>query len=106
MDIPEPVLKRLLAVFQSQPAIERVYLFGSRARGEHRPNSDIDLALQGVHIRPSARLDIQEAAGLYKVDFVDLTDELDDSFKQQLGKEAVLLYEKETTVTPRPLLNP
>jgi predicted nucleotidyltransferase len=27
-------------------SIEKVYLFGSRARGDHGPNSDIDLAIQ------------------------------------------------------------
>jgi predicted nucleotidyltransferase len=26
--------------------IEKVYLFGSRARGDHKPDSDIDLAIQ------------------------------------------------------------
>ena len=28
-----------------QPLIRRVYLFGSRARGDNRPDSDIDLAI-------------------------------------------------------------
>ena len=28
-----------------RPLIERVILFGSRARGDHQPNSDIDLAI-------------------------------------------------------------
>lgn len=27
--------------------VEKVILFGSRARGDNRPNSDIDLALSG-----------------------------------------------------------
>jgi predicted nucleotidyltransferase len=27
-------------------SIERVYLFGSRARGDHHPDSDIDLAVE------------------------------------------------------------
>ena len=29
----------------SEPLVRRVYLFGSRARGDHRPDSDIDLAV-------------------------------------------------------------
>jgi len=29
----------------NEPLIRRIYLYGSRARGDHRPNSDIDLAI-------------------------------------------------------------
>jgi predicted nucleotidyltransferase len=31
---------------RQHPLIERVYLFGSRARGDHHPASDIDLAYE------------------------------------------------------------
>ncbi len=35
------------AVFQRYPDVTRVVLFGSRAKGTARPESDIDLALDG-----------------------------------------------------------
>ena len=35
-------------VFRRFPAIQRVVLYGSRAKGTHSPQSDIDLALIGV----------------------------------------------------------
>lgn len=35
------------AVFERYPAVTRVVLFGSRAKGTARPESDIDLALDG-----------------------------------------------------------
>jgi uncharacterized protein len=35
------------AVFQRYAAVTRVVLFGSRAKGTARPESDIDLALDG-----------------------------------------------------------
>ena len=38
-------LAKLLAVFDQTPNVERVVLFGSRARGDFRHESDIDLAL-------------------------------------------------------------
>lgn len=34
--------------FSGIPAVERVILFGSRAKGKHRHNSDVDLAIVGV----------------------------------------------------------
>ncbi|MGH7965703.1 MAG: nucleotidyltransferase domain-containing protein [Candidatus Binatia bacterium] len=36
------------AVFRRFPAIREVALYGSRAKGAYRPESDIDLALVGV----------------------------------------------------------
>jgi len=35
-------------VFARHPEIEEVVLFGSRAKGNHRPESDIDLAVRGI----------------------------------------------------------
>jgi len=37
----------LVGVFRRHPEITAVKLFGSRAKGTHAPNSDIDLALWG-----------------------------------------------------------
>jgi predicted nucleotidyltransferase len=39
--------RRIHAVFSDYPEIERVVLYGSRAKGTFRPGSDIDLALNG-----------------------------------------------------------
>ncbi|MBF0180738.1 MAG: nucleotidyltransferase domain-containing protein [Magnetococcales bacterium] len=38
----------LHAVFRQVAEIREVILFGSRAKGNHRPQSDVDLALVGV----------------------------------------------------------
>lgn len=40
-------LQTLRDIFARFPDIEEVILFGSRARGTHRPSSDVDLALKG-----------------------------------------------------------
>lgn len=40
-------IEQLAAVLRRWPEIERGVLFGSRAKGTARPNSDIDLALYG-----------------------------------------------------------
>jgi predicted nucleotidyltransferase len=36
------------SVFRRHPEIEAVRLFGSRAKGTQRPNSDVDLAVWGA----------------------------------------------------------
>jgi predicted nucleotidyltransferase len=41
-------IESLRSVFVRHPEIEEVVLFGSRAKGNHRPESDIDLAVRGI----------------------------------------------------------
>lgn len=56
--LPARAADRMRAVFASHPAVEQVILFGSRAKGNHKPASDIDLALTGpVNFSEIARID-------------------------------------------------
>ncbi len=41
-----PVLDAITRHLASFPEVERVVLYGSRARGDHAPRSDIDLAIE------------------------------------------------------------
>jgi uncharacterized protein len=40
-------ISEMSEVFKRFPSIEKVILFGSRAMGNHKPGSDVDLALMG-----------------------------------------------------------
>jgi predicted nucleotidyltransferase len=40
---------------QPVPGVREVYLFGSRVRGDHRPNSDIDLRIFVEELTPDAQ---------------------------------------------------
>ena len=43
-------IKAIQAVFKRHSKIEKAILYGSRATGNYRPASDIDLTLQGEHL--------------------------------------------------------
>ncbi|MEN9303386.1 MAG: hypothetical protein RL264_1815 [Bacteroidota bacterium] len=43
-------IEQIKQVIASFPEISKVLLFGSRAIGTYRPNSDIDLCLYGEHL--------------------------------------------------------
>lgn len=45
--LPDEVLPRLLAVLSSNPKVKQVTLYGSRAKGNWRRGSDIDLCIDG-----------------------------------------------------------
>lgn len=48
IDLDEAVLDAIRTVFRRHANIQEVVLFGSRAKGTARPNSDIDLAVRGT----------------------------------------------------------
>ena len=44
--IPESTLRTLEAIFKKYPGIKQVVLYGSRAKGNYRNGSDIDMTLK------------------------------------------------------------
>lgn len=45
--LPEHIVAKMRGVIASHPGIDQAILFGSRAKGNFKPASDIDLALTG-----------------------------------------------------------
>ncbi|MBQ3443149.1 MAG: nucleotidyltransferase domain-containing protein [Selenomonadaceae bacterium] len=71
--------------------IEKVILFGSRARGDNRPDSDIDLALlggMGLKVRFNDEDYYNEK---YHIIFLD--DELKMGFRDSINKDGIVIYE-------------
>ena len=74
--------------------IEKIYLFGSRARGDYHRTSDIDLAVSGGDFDRFA-LDIDEdTSTLLKFDIVDLNRSVHPELLDAIQKEGRVLYEK------------
>ena len=59
---PDPKALAVARMYQEAVAPDTVILFGSRARGDHRPNSDIDLMVVGRSGRTSADAGIRQIA--------------------------------------------
>lgn len=75
---------------------KRIILFGSRARGNFKKNSDIDIAIDvKVNFREKRKLieKVDRLSGLYSVDLIFLP-EIDNKFRKKILEEGVLLYEK------------
>jgi predicted nucleotidyltransferase len=41
-----PILAHLKNYFQSEPRVSHAWMFGSFSRGDHRPNSDVDVMIE------------------------------------------------------------
>lgn len=74
--------------------IEKVILFGSRARGDFKERSDIDLAFHGGN-STNFILDVDELTStLLEYDIVDLDKPVRKELLESIKNEGVVLYEK------------
>lgn len=74
--------------------IEKVVLFGSRARGDFRRTSDIDIAVEGGNFERFA-LDVdEETSTLLEFDIVNLNKEMQQDLRDSIRMEGKTLYEK------------
>lgn len=74
--------------------VERVVLFGSRARGDHGERSDIDLAVYGGNYVYFS-LDVDDTTStLLKYDFVNMSASVQPELLEAIEREGVCIYEK------------
>ena len=74
--------------------VTKVILFGSRARGDFKRTSDIDIAVTGGDFVRFA-LDVdEETSTLLEYDIVDLDNDMQDELRDSIKKEGIILYEK------------
>lgn len=74
--------------------LKKVLLFGSRARGDFKPQSDIDLAVSGGDC-VSFALDVEEdTSTLLFFDVVNLDGVVQKELLESIEREGVCIYEK------------
>ena len=88
-------IKKIVAALAAKYGADRIYLFGSYARGDADKNSDIDLridkgAIRGLQMGGLAA-DLEDVLGI-PVDLVP-TGSLDSKFLNSISDDEVLLYE-------------
>lgn len=88
-------IQAIVAPLAKTYGAERVYLFGSYARGDMTDASDIDLRIDKGRIRglelAGLLVDLEDALGM-QVDLIT-TASLDEKFLSAIRKDEVILYE-------------
>lgn len=94
MAAPHEIVTDRLKVF---PEVERIVLFGSRARGDATSRADIDLAVACPAADPARWSDIVEAAEnaptLLQIDLVRI-ENAPPELLRQIAREGRVLYER------------
>ena len=95
MNLSKRVINEIIDISKKHYEINKVVLFGSRARGDNELKSDIDLA---IYCDGDLSLFIEEIENtthtLLEFDFSDMNNIVDDFFIEQVEKEGIVLYEK------------
>lgn len=74
--------------------VEKVVLFGSRARGDYHRVSDIDLAIMGGN-KAAFALDVDEdTSTLLRFDIVDLDGQVQPELLESIRREGRVIYEE------------
>ncbi|HIY13226.1 MAG TPA: nucleotidyltransferase domain-containing protein [Candidatus Agathobaculum merdipullorum] len=91
--IRDVVLKQIRDL-AAQYGLCKVILFGSRARGDFKERSDIDLAVSGGDISGFALAVDEETDTLLQYDVVNLDSRVDEALLENIEKDGKVLYEK------------
>lgn len=92
------VIEGLCSVFRRYDNVNRVLIFGSRAKGNYRAGSDIDLAVVADNLTFEQRMkmmcDIDDLLLLYKVDMVDYKKKVGSPIYDHIKRVGKTLYEQ------------
>ena len=92
-NLPERVI-RDISTFAKKHSVEKVILFGSRARGTNTERSDIDIAVYGGDF-DSFYWDIKEKVhSLLMFDIVEIDAGISEELRKEIKKDGVVIYEK------------
>lgn len=93
VDLDSKIKKKLINTLKKYPEINKAVVFGSRARGMNKKNSDIDLAIYCQNSFPTGlRLDLDETVGIYKIDVINMNSLTNKTLKKMIETEGVEIY--------------
>jgi uncharacterized protein len=91
-------LEAVLGVFRSYPSVEKAILYGSRAKGNFRPGSDIDLSLEGegldLTILQKIENDLDDLLLPYKIDLSLLKHIRNQELLDHINRVGKTLFQK------------
>ena len=97
--LKESTIEQIHGVLTRFPQVDRAILYGSRAKGNYRPGSDIDLTLVGgeaLNLRLLYRImdEIDDLLLPYTFDLSILRMIGDQQVREHIGRVGVVFYDK------------
>ncbi|QIB52816.1 MULTISPECIES: nucleotidyltransferase domain-containing protein [unclassified Pseudomonas] len=96
--LPATAIAALRHLFDRWPDIESVWIYGSRAKGNYRPGSDIDLTLKGealdMHDLLAIENQIDDLLLPWSVDLSLYTHIDNDSLREHIERAGQVFYQR------------
>lgn len=86
------VMEEIIKIAQNN-RIKKLIIFGSRARGDFKETSDIDIAVSGGDFNVFVQ-DIEETSTLLKFDLIDLDSPIENNLLESIRREGRIIYEE------------
>ena len=91
----DPAIKKDIIACCKKYNANKVILFGSRARGDNGPYSDIDLAIEGADDFDHLYADLKyNEFTLLDMDIINLNDNISEPLMRDISTDGCILYEK------------
>ncbi|WP_207178796.1 nucleotidyltransferase domain-containing protein [Anaerocellum diazotrophicum] len=99
--IEEEILNKIIEIFKKYKQVRKACIFGSRARGDYRRGSDVDICiwLEEESENPIYKIqdELEEVNTILLFDVVAFDSITKENLKESIIKEGVIIYERENS---------
>lgn len=92
-------MEMIRSIFSRYPEVEKVILFGSRAKGNYKRGSDIDMAVTGEGVAKntfsSLQGEFEDSLLPFFVDIISYSGIANSELKEQIDRVGKVIYERE-----------
>jgi len=100
--LSDRTIEKFHTVFSKYPEIEEVVIYGSRAKGNYREGSDIDITLKGEkvteNIRSKVWFDLDDLNTPYLIDLSVFNSLSSESLVEHINRVGLSFYKKKQRV--------
>jgi type I restriction enzyme S subunit len=90
------IIDKLIAVFEQYSKVDKAFVFGSRAKGNYRPDSDIDIAIKGQDLNTdyiiAMSVAFEEKGITHKLDLLRYETIKEPDLKDHIDRVGIELY--------------
>lgn len=110
--LTDDVIGKIQKVFESNARVDKAYVFGSRAKGNYRDGSDIDIAIKGKELTfddvLSLNVKLDDCNLIYQIDLLDYAAIKEPVLKEHIDRVGIEFYSrwKEYRFSDFALINP
>jgi predicted nucleotidyltransferase len=102
--LPQSVVQKICAILRRYPQVEKAILYGSRAKGNYKNGSDIDLTLRGgadlsLNVIYKILDDLDELLLPYTIDLSIFNDISDHDVIEHIRRVGVVFYDKSEVIS-------